>query len=290
MINKESRIIVTGFNGQLGFDIVKKLLKEGFLNVKGIDINDLDITKKEDVVKYFDKNKPDLIIHCAAFTNVDKAEIEKDACYNVNVIGTQNLVDVCKTYNSTFVYFSTDYVFDGLGNKFFEVNDKKDPLSVYGKTKSLGEDGVLKNLTKFFIIRISWVFGINGNNFIKTMINLSKKVKEINVVDDQIGSPTYTVDIANLIFDMIQTEKYGIYHATNENICSWYEFSKFIFKIANIYETVNPVSTEKYSQNVKNYANRPLNSRLSKKSLVENGFNLLPTWEDATIRFLKEFL
>ena len=290
MINKESRIIVTGFNGQLGFDVVKKLLKEGFLNVKGIDINDLDITKKEDVVKYFDKNKPDLIIHCAAFTNVDKAEIEKDACYNVNVIGTQNLVDVCKTYNSTFVYFSTDYVFDGLGNKFFEVNDKKDPLSVYGKTKSLGEDCVLKNLTKFFIIRISWVFGINGNNFIKTMINLSKKAKEINVVDDQIGSPTYTVDIANLIFDMIQTKKYGVYHATNENICSWYEFSKFIFKMANICETVNPVSTEKYSQNVKNYANRPLNSRLSKKSLVENGFNLLPTWEDATIRFLKEFL
>ena len=290
-MNKDLRILVTGVKGQLGFDCLRELDKRGYKNVKGIDIEDLDITNEEATLKLIKEFRPDVIMHNAAWTAVDKAEEMSDKVYAVNALGPRNIARAAKEVGAKMIYISTDYVFDGEGDRFFEVDDPKNGLSVYGKTKSQGEDFVTSILDKYFIIRISWVFGINGKNFIRTMINLSDMGKtELNIVGDQIGSPTYTVDLAVLMCDMMETDKYGIYHATNEGICSWAEFASFIFKEIGSNLKVNPVTTEEYMKLVQNQAKRPLNSRMSKESLVKAGFNKLPTWQDATRRYIHEEL
>jgi len=277
------RIVVTGVNGQLGYDVVRELNKRKYGKVFGIDINELDLTNQNAVNAYFSNIKPDVIIHCAAYTAVDNAEDNKDLCYDVNVNGTKYLVETAKELDAKFVYISTDYVFSGEKDNKYLVNDVPDPKSFYGKTKYLGEVETLKH-KKHFIVRISWVFGKNGNNFIKTMLRLGKEREVINIVSDQIGSPTYTNDLSKLIVDMIETDKYGIYHATNEGVCSWFEFAQKIFEYSNIDVKLNPISTEQYPTKAK----RPKNSTMSKKNLVDNGFQLLPPWQDALKRYLKE--
>lgn len=283
------KIMVTGVNGQLGYDVVRELKSRHYTNVIAIDIDDLDITNEMDVKNFVFKHKPDIIMHNAAWTAVDKAEEFPDKVYSVNALGVKYLTEATKETDAKFMYISTDYVFDGKGETPFEVNSQKKGLSIYGKTKSQGEDFVIANLKKYWIIRISWVFGENGNNFIKTMLRLAKNGKtELNIVSDQIGSPTYTSDLAKLMCDMIETNKYGIYHATNEGFCSWCEFAKYIFEVAGYSNIkVNPVTTEEYKRLNPNQADRPLNSRLSKKSLIDNGFDLLPSWQDATKRFIE---
>lgn len=289
MNDLNKKIMVTGVNGQLGHDVVRELRSRHYTNVIAIDINDLDITNEMDVKNFVFKHKPDIIMHNAAWTAVDKAEEFPDKVYSVNALGVKYLTEVAKEIDAKFMYISTDYVFDGKGETPFEVNSQKKGLSIYGKTKSQGEDFVISNLKKYWIIRISWVFGENGNNFIKTMLRLAKNGKtELNIVSDQIGSPTYTSDLAKLMCDMIETNKYGIYHATNEGFCSWCEFAKYIFEVAGYSNIkVNPVTTEEYKRLNPNQADRPLNSRLSKKSLIDNGFDLLPSWQDATKRFIE---
>ena len=290
-MNKNLKILVTGVKGQLGYDCVRELTERGYNNVKGIDIDDLDITKKEDVYKYISDFNPDVVMHNAAWTAVDKAEEMPDKVYEVNSLGPKYIAEACKLVGAKMVYISTDYVFDGLGDKPFEVNSPKNGLSTYGVTKSKGEDFVTESLDKHFIVRISWVFGKNGNNFVKTMLKLADMgKKELNVVCDQIGSPTYTYDLSKLLCDMIETDKYGIYHATNEGFTSWAEFAKEIFRQANKDVKVNYVTTAKYKELVPLQADRPLNSRMSKKSLDEAGFKRLPDWEDALHRYLKEIL
>jgi len=226
--------------------------------------------------------KPDVVIHCAAYTAVDKAEDERDLCYAVNVLGTKNIVEACKELDAKMVYISTDYVFDGEKEEPYEVTDTPNPVNYYGYTKYLGEEAVKNNLEKYFIVRISWVFGKNGNNFVKTMLRLGQERKEIKVVCDQIGSPTYTFDLAKLLCDMIQTDKYGIYHATNEGYCSWYEFACEIFKIAGMDVKVIPIKSEEYSTRAK----RPRNSRLSKENLVEKKISVLPKWNTSLEKFI----
>ena len=280
------KILVTGVKGQLGFDIMRELSERGFNDVIGIDRDELDITDKNAVHKFIEELNPDVIMHNAAWTAVDKAEEMRESCYNVNVLGTRYISESAEKIGAKLVYISTDYVFDGEGEKFFEVDDKKAPLSYYGKTKYEGELEASK-CSKLFIVRISWVFGINGNNFIKTMLKLAETRTELSVVCDQIGSPTYTYDLSKLLCDMIVTEKYGTYHATNEGECSWADFAKKIFEIAGKTMKVNPVTTKEYLSMVTQQAIRPLNSRMSKTSLDLAGFNRLPTWEDATERFIK---
>ena len=289
MNDLNKKIMVTGVNGQLGHDVVRELRSRHYTNVIAIDINDLDITNEMDVKNFVFKHKPDIIMHNAAWTAVDKAEEFPDKVYSVNALGVKYLTEAAKETDAKFMYISTDYVFDGKGEMPFEVNSQKKGLSIYGKTKSQGEDFVISNLKKYWIIRISWVFGENGNNFIKTMLKLAKNGKtELNIVSDQIGSPTYTSDLAKLMCNMIETNKYGIYHATNEGFCSWYEFAKYIFDVAGYSNIkVNPVATEEYKRLNPNQADRPLNSRLSKKSLIDNGFELLPSWQDATKRYIE---
>ena len=285
------KVLVTGVKGQLGYDCIQELKRRGYNDILGIDREELDITDEKAVKEFILNYKPDVVMHNAAWTAVDKAEEFKDACYAVNVLGTKYIAEACKEVDAKMIYISTDYVFDGNGEKFFEVNDKKNGLSTYGKTKSIGEDYVTSILNKYFIIRISWVFGINGNNFIKTMIKLADLGKEeLNVVCDQIGSPTYTFDLAKLMCDMMITNKYGVYHATNEGICSWAELASYIFELINKPIKVNFVTTEEYMSLVPNQAKRPLNSRLSKESLELNKFNKLPHWKDAVKRFIREEL
>ena len=291
MINKDSRILVTGVKGQLGYDCLRELTERGYHNVRGIDIEDLDITDEKAVHDFIKEYRPDIVMHNAAWTAVDKAEEMPDAVYKVNSLGPKYIAEACKEVDATMIYISTDYVFEGKGNKEYEVNDPKIGLSIYGKTKSQGEDFVKSTLKKYFIIRISWVFGINGKNFIKTMLSLADRgLKELNVVSDQIGSPTYTYDLSKLMCDMMTSTKYGIYHATNEGYTSWAEFANFIFKTANLDMKVNPVTTDEYKKLVPNQADRPLNSRLSKTSLDQAGFKRLPSWQDATTRYIKDEL
>ena len=287
---KKKFILVTGINGQLGHDVFNELKERGYKNVVGIDINELDITDEKAVHEFVRNYKPDIIMHNAAWTAVDKAEENEEKVYAVNALGTKYLAEAAKEVGAKLMYISTDYVFDGKGENFFEIDSPKNGLSVYGKTKSKGEDFVISTLKEYWIIRISWVFGINGNNFIRTMLKLAKAgKKELNVVDDQIGSPAYTYDLAKLMCDMIETNKYGVYHATNEGICSWYEFAKYIFEKTGYADIkVNPVSTSEYKKLVPNQADRPLNSRLSKKSLDEAGFKHLPDWHDAVDRYIEE--
>lgn len=290
-MSKDMKILVTGVNGQLGYDCVRELHERGYTNVKGIDIDDLDITNEEAVHKYINKYKPDVVMHNAAWTQVDKAEQMPDKVYQVNSLGPKYIAEACKEVDAKMVYISTDYVFNGLGDKTFEINDPKEGLSIYGKTKAQGEDFVISTIDKYFIVRISWVFGKNGNNFVKTMLKLAGLGKtELNVVCDQIGSVTYTYDLSKLLCDMIETEKYGIYHATNEGYISWAEFAEEIFKQANKNVHVNYVTTLEYKKLVPAQADRPLNSRMSKTSLDEAGFNRLPDWNDALNRYLKEIM
>lgn len=277
-------VLVTGVNGQLGCDVVKELNKRGIPN-KGIDVQNLDITKQNDVMNFITELKPECIVHCAGYTQVDKAEIEESEtqkCLDVNYKATEYIAKVCNSFSIKMVYISTDYVFDGNKVGEYETDDIVNPLSKYAMSKAQGERAVLNNLDKHFIIRTSWLFGKNGSNFIDTMIRLGKINESIDVVCDQIGSPTYTVDLAVLICDIINTNKYGIYHATNEGFCSWADLAKKSLEIANIDCEINPVLSKEY----KSVAKRPLNSKLSKRSLIENGFNLLPTWQDSVKRYL----
>lgn len=275
------KLLVTGYNGQLGHDIVELAKKEG-IEAIGLTSEDMDITDRKKVEEVMTKYRDvDAMIHCAAWTAVDKAEDEVEACRKVNRDGTENIVDMCRKFDIPMMYFSTDYIFDGEGDRPWKVDDHKDPLNVYGETKYEGEK-LVETLSKYFIIRISWVFGVNGNNFINTMIRLGKEHGEVSVVSDQIGSPTYTKDLAKLALDMIQTDRYGVYHATNQGYCSWYDFACEIFKQMNMDVKVNPVTSDAFPTKAK----RPKNSRMDQTCLTENGFDLLPTWQDA----LKDYL
>ena len=276
-------VLVTGLGGQLGYDVCK-VLKAREIEYIGTTRKELDVTDFEMSAKFIKEVKPTAIIHCGAYTAVDKAEDQADKCYGVNVQGTENIAKICKSQDIKLMYISTDYVFPGTGENVYEVDDETNPLGVYGKTKLEGENKVKELLDKYFIVRISWVFGINGNNFVKTMLRIGKDKSEINVVSDQIGSPTYTADLAQLLCDMIETEKYGIYHATNEGFCSWAEFAEEIFKIAGYNTKVNYITTEEYPTR----AQRPKNSRLSKDKLEENRFDRLPNWKQALEKYIDE--
>lgn len=277
------KILVTGAKGQLGYDVIK-VLQARNIECLGVDLEDFDITDAQATSVFIINYRPDAVIHCSAYTAVDKAEDNLELCKAVNAQGSRNIAAVCKEIDAKMVYISTDYVFPGTGDREYEVNDSTDPLGVYGQTKLDGELAVRELLTKYFIVRISWVFGKNGNNFVKTMLRLGKERSEISVVYDQIGSPTYTADLATLLCDMIVTEKYGTYHATNEGFCSWAKFAQEIFKQAGYSTIANFIPTSEYPTRAK----RPLNSRMSKKGLDEAGFHRLPIWQDALERYLKE--
>jgi len=277
------KIFVTGYTGQLGYDVVKEGQRRGF-DMIGVGQKELDITKEKDVDAYITELKPDAIIHCAAYTAVDQAEEQKETCWDVNVNGTRYLAKAAKASGAKFMFISTDYVFKGNGTEPFLESDEADPVNYYGYTKYEAEKAVSSILDEAFIVRISWVFGINGKNFIKTMLRLAESHDQVNVVGDQIGSPTYTFDLARLLVDMIQTEKYGVYHATNEGFCSWAEFAKEIFKQAGKKVKVNAIKTEEYPTK----AVRPKNSRMSKQKLRDNGFDPLRPWKKALAHYLKE--
>lgn len=300
------KVFVTGVGGQLGHDVMNELAKRGYEGV-GSDIQpvysgvqdgtpvtkapyiSLDITDAESVKNVITEVNPDVVVHCAAWTAVDMAEdddkVEKVRAINAG--GTQNIADVCKTLGCKMMYISTDYVFDGQGTEPWDPDCKDyNPINVYGKTKLEGELAVANTLEKYFIVRIAWVFGKNGKNFIKTMLKVGKTHDEVRVVNDQIGTPTYTFDLARLLVDMVETEKYGYYHATNEGgYISWYDFTKEIYRVAGYSTKVTPVTTEEYGLSK---AARPFNSRLDKSKLVENGFEPLPTWQDAVRRYVDE--
>ena len=300
------KVLVTGVAGQLGHDVMNELHKRGYEGVGSdiapqysgaddgtavtkMDYVQMDITNSEEVTETIKKVNPDVVVHCAAWTAVDLAEESenKEKVMTINVDGTENIARVCKELDCKMVYISTDYVFDGYGTRPWE-EDCKDyaPLNVYGESKLMGEKVVSLNLEKYFIVRIAWVFGVNGNNFIKTMLKVGKKFDTLKVVNDQIGTPTYTYDLSRLLVDMIETDKYGYYHATNEGgYISWYDFACEIFKQAGYKTKVNPVTTEEYGVSK---ARRPFNSRLNKTKLVDNGFTPLPDWKDALSRYLKE--
>ena len=300
------KVLVTGVAGQLGHDVMNELAKRGYDGI-GTDIADsysgvqdntavvgmpyvqVDITDAESVEKTIKEIKPDVVVHCAAWTAVDAAEDEenRDKVFAVNVEGTKNIARICKEIDAKMVYTSTDYVFDGQGTEPWKPDCKEyAPLNIYGQSKLDGELAVSEILDKYFIVRIAWVFGTNGNNFIKTMLKVGKKFDTIRVVNDQIGTPAYTYDLARLLVDMIETDKYGYYHATNEGgYISWYDFACEIFRQAGYSTNVNPVTTEEYGISK---AKRPFNSRLDKTKLVENGFTPLPDWQDALKRYLDE--
>lgn len=287
------RVFVTGVKGQLGYDVMNELEKQGLEGI-GVDIDEMDITDADQVNKVIKEAAPDAVIHCAAYTAVDAAEDNEEICRKVNAQGTENIAKVCEELDIKMMYISTDYVFNGQGERPWEPDDKREPLNVYGQTKYEGELAIEEHVKKFFTVRIAWVFGVNGKNFIRTMLNLGKKCDTIRVVNDQIGTPTYTFDLARLLVDMIETEKYGYYHATNEGgYISWYDFTKEIFRQAEAMGhdeyseervKVCPVTTEEYGVSK---AKRPFNSRLDKSKLKENGFTPLPSWQDALQRYLQ---
>ena len=278
------RVFVTGVKGQLGYDVMNELEKQGLEGI-GVDIDEMDITDADQVNKVIKEAAPDAVIHCAAYTAVDAAEDNEEICRKVNAQGTENIAKVCEELDIKMMYISTDYVFNGQGERPWEPDDKREPLNVYGQTKYEGELAVEEHVKKFFTVRIAWVFGVNGKNFIKTMLNLGKTHDHLTVVNDQTGSPTYTYDLARLLVDMIQTDKYGRYHATNEGgYISWCDFAKEIFRQAGMDVKVLPVSSAEYPAKAK----RPTNSRLEKKKLEEHGFTRLPDWKDALGRYLKE--
>lgn len=277
------RILVTGVTGQLGYDVVR-CLKERRMECVGTGSSDFDLTDADAVREYLLRYRPDIVIHCAGYTNVNQAEQEQELCRAVNVDGTRAIALACRELDAGMVYISTDYVFPGDGTQFYETDDRKNPQCVYGRTKYEGEQAVQEILEKYFIVRVSWMFGANGDNFVKTMLRLGRMRQEIRVVDDQVGSPSYTKDIAPVLCDIAVSAKYGVYHLTNEGVCSWAEFTQEIFRQAGIGAKVIPIPSREYPTPAK----RPLNSRLSKRCLDEAGFARLPQWQDALARFLKE--
>ena len=292
------KVFVTGVGGQLGHDVINELTSRGYeaigsdvvdMVLSGVPYVALDITDKIEVERVIAEIRPDAIIHCAAWTAVDAAEDadKQEKVKAINVDGTQNIANAAKIVDAKMIYISTDYVFDGQGTAPWEPDCKEyAPLNVYGQTKLGGELAVASTLEKYFIVRIAWVFGVNGKNFIKTMLNVGKTHDEVRVVNDQIGTPTYTLDLARLLVDMVETDKYGYYHATNEGgYISWYDFTKEIYAQAGLSTKVTPVTTAEYGISK---AARPFNSRLDKSKLTANGFAPLPTWQDALHRFLKE--
>ena len=281
------RVLVTGVKGQLGHDVVNEMEKRGLTPI-GVDLAEMDITDKEACDRVITEANVEAVIHCAAYTAVDAAEDNVDVCMKVNAGGTRNIAEVCKKLGIKMMYISTDYVFDGQGIRPWEPDDPVvEPLNVYGQSKYEGEVAVEKYAPKHYIVRIAWVFGLNGKNFIKTMINLGKTHDTLTVVNDQIGTPTYTYDLARLLVDMLEKEEYGKYHATNEGgYISWYDFAKEIFAQAGMDVKVLPVSSAEYPAKAK----RPSNSRMEKKKLDEHGFTRLPDWKDALGRYLKEIM
>jgi dTDP-4-dehydrorhamnose reductase len=276
------KVLVTGVKGQLGYDVMKELAKRK-IEAVGVDIEDMDITDPVAVERVITTKNVDAVIHCAAYTAVDAAEDQQELCRKVNAVGTRNIARVCKNIDAKMLYISTDYVFDGQGERPWEPNDPKAPLNFYGQTKYEGELAVQEFLERYFIVRISWVFGVNGKNFVKTMLRLGKERGAVGVVADQVGSPTFTPDLAVLLVDMITTEKYGVYHATNEGYCSWYEFACEIFKTAGMDQVkVSPLTTDAFPVKAK----RPANSRMDKTALDQAGFKRLPTWQDALKRYI----
>ena len=297
--NSKCKVFITGGAGQLGYDVIKELKKRGYKDIYAPTIEELDLTNKDAVDKYMDEIKPNLVIHCAAYTAVDKAEENYDAAYDINVNATSYISEKCKELDSKLVYISTDYVFDGTKDldSTYTPDDEPNPKSVYGKTKLLGERAALSN-PKTFVVRTSWVFGINGKNFMRTMLGLAENHKELSIVGDQYGSPTYTVDLARLLVDMSETDKYGLYHANNEGYCNWAEFAEEIFRQNNRDVLVHHLTTEDYyapqyekakaEGKTLVVADRPRNSKLSKDKLIDNDFALLPSWKDAVRRYSKE--
>ena len=277
------RILVTGASGQLGYDVERELERRGIEHL-GTLSRELDITDRAAVEHLMQSYRPDAVVHCAAYTKVDLSEDEPEMCWAVNADGTRNLAAACREIGAKMLYISTDYVFPGTGERSYETGDPTGPVNTYGRSKLAGELAVQSLLEKYFIVRISWVFGKNGNNFVKTMLRLAETKAELSVVCDQIGSPTYTADLAPLLCDMVQTERYGVYHATNEGMCAWSEFAEAIFELAGRQVVVHPIPTSAYPTR----AVRPLNSRMSKERLRDNGFQELPEWKNALARYLKE--
>lgn len=275
------KVFVTGVKGQLGYDVVNELTKRG-MEAIGVDIDEMDITDGDSVNRVIKEAAPDAVIHCAAYTAVDAAEENEALCRKVNAEGPGNIARVCKELDIKLIQISTDYVFSGEGTRFWTPEDVCEPQSVYGRTKYEGELAVREIMDKYFIVRIAWVFGINGKNFVKTMLSLAETHDTLRVVNDQFGSPTYTYDLAKLLADMVVTEKYGVYHATNEGTCSWYDFACAIFSEAGMKVNVIPVTTAEYGARAK----RPANSRMDNNKLTENGFEKLPAWQDALKRYV----
>lgn len=276
------KVLVTGVKGQLGYDVVKDLEKRGHQPI-GVDRDEMDLMDNEAIRTFIMNLKPEAIIHCAAYTAVDKAEEEVETCYQINAESVKVISECAKELDVKLIYISTDYVFDGTKEGEYVETDLPNPINVYGASKLKGEQYVQTLLEKYYIVRISWVFGVNGNNFIKTMRRLGSERDELNIINDQVGSPTYTADLAPLLVDMMETDKYGIYHVTNEETCSWYEFANEIFKQSRIEVKTNPITTDQYPTAAK----RPMNSRMGKAKLKANGFNLLPTWQQALAHYLK---
>ena len=274
-------VLVTGVKGQLGYDVVNVLQSRGY-KVIGVDREEMDLMNNQMIQKFIMDARPSAIIHCAAYTAVDKAEEEWEICYQVNAEATRIIAKCAKELDIKLIYISTDYVFDGTKHGEYVETDIPNPINVYGASKLKGEKYVQELLDKYYIVRISWVFGENGNNFIKTMQRLGKERNELNIIDDQIGSPTYTADLAPLLVDMMEIDKYGVYHATNEGFCSWYQFANEIFKQSNIQVKTNPILTNQYPT----LAKRPINSKMSKAKLIENNFQLLPNWKQALDDYL----
>ncbi len=281
------KVLVTGVKGQLGHDVMNELAKRGYEGV-GVDVEEMDITDEAAVRRVMEEVRPDKMVHCAAWTAVDAAEDQVEMCRKVNTLGTENIAKMCGELDIPMIYLSTDYVFDGEGTRPWEPDDPVvKPLNVYGQTKYEGELAVEKYTDKYYIVRIAWVFGVNGKNFIKTMLNLGKTHDTLTVVDDQIGTPTYTYDLAKLLVDMLEKEEYGKYHATNEGgYISWCDFAKEIFRQAGMDVKVTPVSSDQYPAKAK----RPSNSRMEKNKLTQHGFERLPSWQDALSRYLKEIM
>lgn len=277
------KVLVTGYAGQLGWDTVRQLQARG-IECRGVDMQDFDLTDGQAVKDYIQVYRPSAIVHCAAYTNVDKAESQPEICAAINGMGTVNLVRAALSVGAKVVFISTDYVFSGVGDQPWKIDDSYGPLNVYGMSKVQGEDAVRSLMTRYFILRTSWVFGKNGSNFVRTMLRLGQEKKEIRVVSDQIGSPTYTRDLARVICDMLPTEKYGIYHVRNEGFVSWYDFAKMIMEKAGLPCRVLPVPSSEYPTPAK----RPLNSRLDGSRLVECGFEPMPSVESALDRYLQE--
>ena len=277
------RVLVTGAAGQLGSDVAKKLRQIGMETI-GADLKEFDILDGKATRNFVNDCKPDMVVHCAAYTKVDQAEAEADLCQRINAGGTENIALACRECGSGLCYLSTDYVFDGTAERPYETGDVPNPISVYGKSKYKGEQLAASLVPNHYILRTSWVFGENGNNFVKTMLNLGRHHQNLRVVSDQIGSPTYTVDLADLIASLIRTEKFGIYHGTNSGYCSWADFAAEIFRQTNWNVTVERIPSSAYPTK----AERPKNSRLSKQCLINSGLSLLPDWQDGLARFLKE--